>query len=75
MSILSTVKKMRIKVIRYKGDKPKSGIIISSLMGNNITVALQRGRVEIDLGENYSPVFQKTVFSPNATVGQNEFYI
>jgi hypothetical protein len=47
---------MNIKVFRNQGDV--SGETITSALISEIHVALQRGRVEMDIGSNWTPVKQ-----------------
>ncbi len=58
---------MKIKVIRGQGDQAKADLI--SPLTSDINVALQLGRVEMDAGENWMPVTQRTTFRGDAQVG------
>ena len=58
---------MNIKVYRGEGDIQTD--TITSPLISEIHVALQRGRVEMDIGSNWTPVKQETVFIPEAFVG------
>ncbi|HIE00451.1 MAG TPA: hypothetical protein EYP59_09205 [Thiotrichaceae bacterium] len=53
---------MKIKVIRGKGNIEKQEPITSILI-SSIPVAKQRGRVEIDIGEQSPHVVQQTTYS------------
>lgn len=58
---------MNIRVFRGKGDV--SSDTIASALISEVYVGLQRGRVEMDIGSNWIPVKQQTVFIPTAMVG------
>ncbi len=42
---------------------------ITSPLSSEIHVALQLGRIEMDIGSNWRPVKQTTIFIPEAQVG------
>jgi len=58
---------MNIRVYRGEGDIP-TDTITSSLI-SEVHVALQRGRVEMDIGSNWLQAKQDTIFIPDAFVG------
>ena len=58
---------MNIRV--YRGDGDIQADTITSPLISEIHVALQRGRVELDIGSNWTPVQQQTIFIPDAFVG------
>ncbi len=59
---------LKIKVIRGAGDVDKTDPIVSPLT-TELAVALEKGRVEIDLGMNSPPVSQTIVYTGDCQVG------
>ena len=59
---------IQIKAIRGAGDKEKPEPIVSSLI-SNLSVALERGRVELDIASAWSPVTLNIIFDGTVAVG------
>lgn len=53
---------MKLRVIRYEGDVSKADLI--SPLTCDLTIALQLGRVEMDVGENWPTFTQSVVYTP-----------
>lgn len=53
---------MLLKVFRYAGDIPKADLI--SPLTCDINIALQLGRVEMDMGENWPTFTESVVYTP-----------
>ena len=67
MNGVATGNAVRVRCYRYNGDVQRADIF--SPYSSDVNAAMQLGRVEIDLGENWAPVSQDIVFSADALVG------